>query len=70
LNIGATLRKLEGSSFTVDFDSKRAPCKQSISLCTSCVRGTWKEEDSFNRKYEGYVRHVKEGFGNVASLSL
>jgi hypothetical protein len=35
------------------------------------MKGIWKEEeDSFNRKYEGYIRHVKEGFGNVESLFL
>jgi hypothetical protein len=48
-------------------DSKRAPCKRSVSLCGSCVRETWRD-GSFTGNSD--KRHVKEGFGNRASLSL
>jgi len=34
------------------------------------VREIWREGGSFSGNSESYVRHVKEGFGNEASLSL
>jgi hypothetical protein len=41
----------------------------SLSLYGSSVRETWRE-GSFTGNSESYVRHVKEGFGNAALLSL
>jgi hypothetical protein len=41
----------------------------SFSLYWRFVRGTWREV-SFTGYSESYIRHVKEGFGNVASPSL
>jgi len=70
LNIWAPLGNLKGDLFTEDFETvKKVLCKWSISLYGSCVRGTWRK-GFFTGIYESYVRHVNEGFGNGASLSL
>ena len=60
-------------------DSQTALCKRSISLSLSLsiyiyiygssVRET-RKEGYFTGNSESYRRHVKEGFGNGASLSL
>jgi hypothetical protein len=71
LFIGAPLGNLEGSLFTGNSERQlKEVCGSgaSLSLCGSSVRGTWRE-GSFTGNSESYVRNVKEGFGNEASLS-
>jgi len=43
--------------------------KQSVYLCGSSAKATWRK-GFFTGKPESYVRHVKEGCRNGASLSL
>jgi len=70
LNTGAPLGNPEGVCLPRTLkESKKVLCKWIISLYGSCVRGTWME-GFFTGNYESYVRHVNEGFGNGASLSL
>ena len=52
---------------TIEGSGSLAPL--SLSLSGSSTRVTWRDV-SFTGKSEIYVRHVKEGFGNGASLSF
>jgi len=50
-------------------DTTRGLCRRSVSLYGSSVMGTWRDR-SISGNSASYVRHLKEGFGNGARLSL